>query len=123
MYQGVTRYTMDFSIMARDFASLLKENVSLSVVSKFAPKLIYFRVNGSYYTHTQINDPALYDVILPSFSTSTLHDKTICSAMMMSIMQASVLSCFVSLTSARLITFKIIGTSSLRVCWNAESPK
>lgn len=27
-YSGVTRYTMDFSIMARDFAGLLKMNVS-----------------------------------------------------------------------------------------------
>lgn len=27
-YSGVTRYTIDFSIMARDFARLLKTNVS-----------------------------------------------------------------------------------------------
>ena len=30
-YDGVTRYTMDFSIMARDFAALLKANVGPSV--------------------------------------------------------------------------------------------
>lgn len=27
IYDGVTRYTMDFSKMAQDFAGLLKENV------------------------------------------------------------------------------------------------
>lgn len=31
-YDGVTRYTMDFSIMARDFAGLLKENVHTSLI-------------------------------------------------------------------------------------------
>lgn len=35
-YNGVTRYTMDFGIMARDFAGLLKENVSTILNSAFS---------------------------------------------------------------------------------------
>jgi hypothetical protein len=67
----------DYRIMAEGFAKLLQNNVCITYHSTPFPSL----------PDLQINDPTLYELILPDFSTTTSHDRAICSIVMMSFLK------------------------------------